>query len=174
MTERWLPVPGYEDLYEVSDLGRVRSVDRVIPRKTGLARYRGQVLKVWIRPSGYAQVVLSASGRQQSYLVHELVAAAFIGPRPGRLWVAHNDGDPSNNAASNLRYDTPTGNHGDKRAHGTLLLGETHPNARLSEVDVKEIRSRYARERKVDLAAEFGVTANHIYRIAKGVKWSHV
>ena len=173
--ETWKAVPGFEGLYEVSDLGRVRSLDRTIERATGPATYRGRVLRQSVREvGGYASVGLSDHGVQSTHLVHELVAAAFLGPRPLGMHVCHNDGAAANNVAANLRYDTPVGNHADKLRHGTLKHSEAHHNARLNREQIAEIRRRYASGIKEDLATEFGVNANHIYRIAVRKRWAHV
>jgi hypothetical protein len=64
-------------------------------------------------------VTLCSNGRQESWFVHQLVAAAFLGPRPDGLEVRHLDGDPLNNAVSNLAYGTRLENIQDKKRHGT-------------------------------------------------------
>jgi hypothetical protein len=69
---------------------------------------------------GYPQVSLAGSGRKpEGHRVYNLVAAAFLGPKPPGLEVCHDDGDASNTAADNLRYDTRTANERDKQLHGT-------------------------------------------------------
>ncbi|WP_280389267.1 NUMOD4 domain-containing protein [Nocardia wallacei] len=113
--ERWRPIPGHPG-YEVSDRGRVRSLDRVVKTSKGMSQRRGKVLSTWVNPqTGYLQVGLSGT----NHAVHVLVAAAFIGPRPEGNHVCHNDGVRINCHVSNLRYDTPSGNRLDKRIHGT-------------------------------------------------------
>jgi hypothetical protein len=115
--ERWLPVPDWEDLYEVSDLGRVRS----LPRITG-GQWRnrpGQVLKPYDRAKGYKEVSLMRGGRACKRKVHLLVLAAFVGPRPTGLQTRHLDGNPANNKLGNLIYGTPSENNHDRVRHGT-------------------------------------------------------
>lgn len=122
--ERWLPIAGYEGLYEVSDLGRVRSLDRVTPFRNSQRTLRGKVLKPQQsgRASGvrYLGVFLSKDGIVRQQKVHRLVALAFMpeGNQDG-MEVCHNDGDPYNNRLENLRWDTRSGNHNDKHRHGT-------------------------------------------------------
>lgn len=120
--ERWLECA---EGYEVSDLGNVRSLDRTVVRRNGSAyTVQGKQLTPNITLTGYARVSL---GKGNLHLVHHLVAAAFIGPRPDGHDVCHNDGDRLNNAAANLRYDTRRGNLLDKRKHGTdHNIGKTH------------------------------------------------
>lgn len=110
--ETWLPVVGWEGLYEVSDLGRVRRI--FLPPYEG---YR--VLRLHPDGYGYPSVGLSGRGKKARPKVHKLVAEAFLGPRPPGLEICHNDGDKTNAVPSNLRYDTRIANESDKRLHGT-------------------------------------------------------
>jgi hypothetical protein len=115
-TETWKPIPGYEGVYEVSDLGRVRSM----PRRLSDGRmWKGRVLRPTPQPSGHLHVTLSLAGEPSNVLVHRLVLAAFIGPCPVRMEGCHADGDPSNNRLANLRWDTKPANAEDSIAHGT-------------------------------------------------------
>lgn len=107
--EQWRPVVGYEGIYEVSDHGRVRSLDRFnhIGR-----RYRGRVLRPSTDRGGYQRVVLSQNGNCKTAKIHSLVLEAFVGPRPDGLHVCHGDSNPANNHLSNLRYATQSENQG--------------------------------------------------------------
>lgn len=118
--ERWLPVPGYEGYYEVSDHGNVRSVDRWVPRVDGKRNhYTGKALTLLVDPEGYRVVRLSRDGQTRSKFAHRLVVEAFNGPVPDGLVCCHNDNDPSNNRLDNIRVDTQAGNIADKRRFGT-------------------------------------------------------
>src|ERR1022692_1435720 len=122
-TERWLPVVGYEGLYDVSDLGRVRS----LPRRN----CRGTVLRPTLTKLGYLRVEPCADGSGRKVMVHVLVAAAFHGPCPPGLEVRHLDGNSQNNAASNLAYGTASENCLDMVQHGT------HHKARVTHCPAK-------------------------------------
>lgn len=117
--EEWRPIPGQEGSYEVSNLGRVRSLDRVITEKTGKSRRkRGRVLKPF-KGDAYGHGVVSFGKRDRHY-VHHVVLETFAGPRPSPAHEAcHNDGDPRNNALGNLRWDTASANQRDRLKHGT-------------------------------------------------------
>ena len=119
--ERWKPVNGYEGIYEVSNHGRVRSVDRTVTYSNGqVHRYKGKILRTpLLQQTGYPFVKLSNQGKNQVRTVHSLVAETFIGTRPDGMEVCHNDGDRANNHLDNLRYDTPSENELDKLRHGT-------------------------------------------------------
>lgn len=119
VSESWRPVAGYERLYEVSDLGRIRSLPR--------SKTAGRVLKQMCNKQGYCQVSLSRDGVRRNAFVHVVVAAAFHGPRPHHLVTRHLDGDPSNNKAPNLVYGTESENALDRIRHGRHnQLNKTH------------------------------------------------
>lgn len=107
-SESWLPVPGYEGHYEVSDLGRVKSHKRSSPR----------ILKPGISTGGYPLVTLCLNGRA-TWLVHRLVMRAFVGAQPQGMETRHLDGNPTNNALSNLAYGSGSENQQDRLRHGT-------------------------------------------------------
>lgn len=116
VNERWLAVPGYEGRYEVSDLGNVRSLDRI--RSHG-RRWRGRTLKPYPMPRGYLMVNLWLDNTQRIWLVHRLVLLVFVGPAPEGMEGLHRDGDNTNNNLSNLRWGTHSENQLDQVAHGT-------------------------------------------------------
>lgn len=119
MTEEWRQIAGYEGYYEVSNHGRVRSLDRVIARKgKGSCLYRGRVISPG--DSGWnLQVGLSKGHRRWFPLVHRLVLEAFVGPCPEGMECCHNDGDYRNNHLTNIRWDTHVNNMRDSIQHGT-------------------------------------------------------
>ncbi len=113
MTEEWRPIARYK-YYEVSNLGRVRSKDRVLMRVnrwgvTAPFKLRGRILKPRTYPNGYLGLPLGADSTE--HLVHRLVAAAFIKRRPGATQVNHLDGARANNRAENLEWCTCSENH---------------------------------------------------------------
>lgn len=164
--EIWKPIPGYEGRYEASDQGRIRSV----PRKVRGCHWNGaefqrsvpgRILKPGrYNDSGHLSVVLGrgTNGRP----VHQLVLLTFVGPPPEGMEVCHNDGDPANNALTNLRYDTRRNNILDSYRHGT-------GRSNLAPVDVRTIRERLAAgERGSVLAREYRTTQTTISRIKLG------
>jgi hypothetical protein len=123
-TEQWRPIPGYEGYYEVSDHGRVRSVERVVVRSDGRScRYPGVVLQPFLRDDCHRTVTLARDGRRQTRWVYQLVMLAFVGPPPPGMEVCHWDGNGSNDVLSNLRYDTRSANIRDQVRHGTHNSG---------------------------------------------------
>lgn len=124
--ERWLPIPGWEGRYSVSDEGRVRSETRTTVYPDGSARvFKGRVLKCGLDTSGYHHASLSDQGRHTVLSVHLLVLAAFVGPRPaGSEEVRHLDGDKTNNRLENLRYGTRSENQLDNVRLGVHHLSK--------------------------------------------------
>ena len=107
MDEEWLAVPGYEGLYEVSSLGRVRSLDRIVSRKNSTPRkIKGVTLKTFYSNDGYERVELNKDGRGIKYTVHSLVASAFIPKPEGNVEVCHGPAGIRDNSVNNLRWDT--------------------------------------------------------------------
>lgn len=105
--EIWLPVRGYEGLYEVSDKGRVRSLDRKVIYSTGReVLHRGRILKDTAGKAGYPQVVLTKDKEKKNYSVHRLVAEAFIPNPENKEQVNHIDRNKENNNISNLEWVT--------------------------------------------------------------------
>lgn len=119
--EVWLPVVGYEGRYEVSNLGRVRSLDRVVIRGNNIHQpMRGRILKPWGKGGeGDRAHQVVTLGHYDRHYVHTLVLEAFTGPRPDGHEGCHNDGNPLNNRADNLRWDTASANQRDRLTHGT-------------------------------------------------------
>ena len=116
---KWLPVVGYEGLYEVSDDGRVRSVDRIIECRDGRKiPCLSSELAPWTW-AGYRLVKLSKDGNKRTHRIHSLVLTAFSGPRPPGMVACHNNGDKEDLRAVNLRWDTQGNNLRDAVRHGT-------------------------------------------------------
>ena len=101
MTEEWRPIVGYEGLYEVSNTGQVRSLDKYDSMNRFL---RGRILRLFTDGLGYLRAQLYSSSKRKSFLVHRLVAQAFI-PNPDNLpQVNHRDENPSNDNVDNLEW----------------------------------------------------------------------
>lgn len=103
--ERWLPINGYEGAYEVSNVGRIRSLSRVITKINGAKYYKkGRMRVPVINGCGYLAVNLCMDGKCLSTRVHKIVVETFLGYSD--LHVDHIDGDKKNNNIDNLEYVT--------------------------------------------------------------------
>lgn len=167
--ERWLPVVGFEDRYEVSDQGRVRSLDIVARNGRKCA---GRILSPGIDKTFRQHVTLKINGKQTSIRVHTLVITAFIGPKPLGKECAHGNGNPSDNRLANLQWKTPIENNADKIRHGTQWHGETAPGSKLIAEDIPRIfdlRTAKVPYRKIGFY--FGIAESTIRGIFNGKRW---
>ena len=103
--EIWKDILGYEGLYQVSNFGRVRSLDRIVKEKNGKNKFlKGKILKYILVYGGYMVVRLSKNGILKNYYVHRLVAQAFLDNPDNLPCVNHKDENPQNNVVSNLEW----------------------------------------------------------------------
>lgn len=117
--EQWLPVLDWEGFYEVSDQGRVRSLDRTIIRSDGkVKRFRGKFLAPQDDGKGYPQVSLSRNAKPRTYHIHRLVLDAFVGPRPEGKETCHGNDVSDDNLLENLRWDYHPANQREMVANG--------------------------------------------------------
>lgn len=159
--EVWRDIPGYEGAYQVSSLGRVRSVERRVLRSDGIVyTIHEKILRPNVNKRGYYSLVLRKNKRDVTREVHGLVALAFLGERtPGDEEVRHIDGDRLNNSAENLRYGTRSQNQLD-------LYAQRGYHHRLTPEEAKEIRKRRsAGETGRALAKAFGCSESNISEI---------
>lgn len=168
-TTLWRTVPGYP-AYEVS-------VDGVVRRCQGFrCRRAHRVLVPFVRPNGYAQILLYQRAQRRRFGVHQLVALAFLGPKPSpQHEVAHLDGQRLNNHVSNLAWLLHSENERHKDLHGTRLRGSQIGNAKLTEAQVVLIRQALAVGiRQCVLAQAYGVSDSTVSLIARAKTWRHV
>lgn len=144
--EVWKDVQGYKGYYQVSNMGRVRSLDRWIPRMDVLnfRLMKGRILKSTYVGNGYPQVNLSKKGKVKICDIHRLVLEAFVGTCPDSMECRHIDGDKSNAKLSNIKWGTPVQNQKDRNKHGTCNSGDRNGHAKLSWEKVLWIRRKYA------------------------------
>lgn len=175
--ERWKPVVGWDGFYEVSDLGRVRGLDRYITRRYKDGREmqvfcRGRVLKQGLCGNlvKYPYVMLQRYGEYEIRKVHHLVLEAFVGLRPAGTECRHGEGGHLDNRLVNLCWGTKQENNGpDKLRDGHLYWGERHPNAKLTAETVAEIRRRRrAGESGASIGRDLGVSASYVNQLATG------
>lgn len=149
----WRALPGWP--YFVSDEGQIRHARRKVPVRPGLDR------------DGYEKITLSNRGVLKSAKVHQLVALAFLGPKPSpRHVVAHWDGSRRNNTPANLRWCLPKDNSADRERHGTVPRGLRHGKAKYSDEAIAAVRASSATTD--DAARLFGMTPSYVRRVRRG------
>jgi hypothetical protein len=178
--EIWRPVKGYEGLYEVSNLGRVKSVSRVIRggRYNCDRLFKERILKqAACKGNGfYHRVQLNKDSNGRMFAVHRLVAEAFIPNPENKPEVNHVDANRFNNTVENLEWVTQEENIEHARINGLLSKskGEDRWCAKLKETDVFEIRElhRSGKMNQKEIAKVFNVDHSNINSIIKGKTWS--
>ncbi len=132
--EVWLPIEGYEGLYEVSNMGRIKSLEktRVVGHGTQIRVYP-EIIKKTSNIKGYISVSLNGEHRTNNFLVHRLVAIAFISNSEGKKEVNHIGGDKNDNRASQLAWCTPSENmsHAHRTGLKSGLVGGDNGSAKL-------------------------------------------
>ncbi len=173
--ETWKNVQKYDGKYQVSNMGKLRALYR--KERNGNREYSVPlVISPFTITRGYQIVSLYKDGKQIKTLLHRLVLATFCGmPANREMDCAHLDGNPKNNALVNLAWVTKKENQSHRKIHGTDCSGEKHPNAKLTNNDVRMIRQLLDSgvSRKI-VAGKFGVTTHTIYRIVHKKQWASV
>lgn len=108
--EIWRPIADYENSYEVSNRGGVRSKDRSVSNGKVLYEKKGHAMKLSNTTTGYYKIALYKNGKRSEFKVHRLVAAAFIPRVEGKNLINHKDGNPKNNDVTNLEWCTQSEN----------------------------------------------------------------
>ena len=175
MEEVWKDIPGFEGRYQVSNLGRIKSLDYKARAKNGnfTRPVKGRILKQgW--NGFYFHVRLGATKTQ---LVHRIVATVFCKNPDKKPCVDHLDSDPKNNHCKNLEWVTSKENN--QRIFKRGSIGSARPASKLTEKDVRHIRSEYFYNDqnpkiKEKLSKGYGVHIATIGRIVNYYGWNHV
>jgi hypothetical protein len=166
----WKPVLGFEGFYEVSQEGQIRSIARQHPK---IKRWMGGgIVKPILGSRGYFVINLTKTGVRKQLFLHKIVLEAFIGLRPIGYEACHNDGNPINCRIENLRWDTKSNNHQDKKKHGTWQVGEKANNVKLTNLIVLEIRSKKLTASQA--VKEYGLSLTNAKRIVNFQTWKHL
>lgn len=171
--EIWKDVPGYEGYYQVSNLGRVKSLERKVPHeRKGFEFIKERILKQHIKR--YSFVVLSKNRKKINKTVHRLVALAFIPNPENKPQVNHIDGIKYNNCVENLEWCTIEYNNNHALVNNLKPKGENHGSAKLSEKEVIEIRNINNSLSVRDIAKTYNVQKCTISKILKRKTWKHI
>ena len=166
MIEKWRAVIGYEGIYAISSLGRIRR--------------NGRIIRASINPHGYWQVGLCVGGKSVTRKVHRIVAMSFLGlPPKGRPWVNHIDGRKLNNCVENLEWSSPSENIQHGYDNGLQVVkrcrGEANGSAKLTEDSVRSIRARRRTgEPLKSIAVDYGIHFGTVSGICRRTRWAHV
>lgn len=144
--EVWKDIKGYEGCYQVSNLGKIRSLDRLVNKKGGGKRLlKGRVLKTYIKKNGYEQIGLTVNGDTKYFTIHRLVAVHFIkNDDPDKNVINHKNGIKTDNKKTNLEWCT----HSYNVKHSFDVLGYKAHNRKLTDDQVRYIRKHGVKGRK--------------------------
>lgn len=179
--EIWKDVIGYEGLYAVSNLGRIKSYDKIVKTKKLDYIRKGKILEQHAFCNGYLKTKLyNGSGKFWNTPVHRLVATVFIENPNNYPIINHIDGDKTNNHIDNLEWCTQS--HNNRHAYRTGLkrlenyTGEGNPTSKLTTEQVLSIRREYsAGTTSINkLAKKYNTVAGNIYFILKRQTWKYV
>ena len=162
LVETWKPITDYEELYQISNLGNVKSLKR------------GKNLKSWIC-KGYKQVRLCKDGVCKTYYIHRLVALTFLINPLNLKQVNHIDGIRNNNTEKNLEWCSCLDNIIHSYKVLKTKLGENHPRATLKEQEVLKILDLLEKKTsQTEIAKIFNVSKYVIFDIKRGKSWSYL
>lgn len=180
--EVWKSVVGYEDSYQISNFGRVKSLPREMWNGWNFFTSKELILKLQEDYKGYYTIGLAENGNRKTMKVHRLVAQAFI-PNPNNLpFINHKDENPKNNNVDNLEWCTPLYNNLYKDAHirGGLVT-RNHKNTSkpiqqlsLEGVLIKEYPSMQQAQREGYNQSSISRCCSGQYSHHKGYKWRYV
>lgn len=161
MKEIWKPVKGFEDYYKVSNLGRVKSLSRVVPFGSQQRTVNGKFLSQIDHGNGYVYVTFSTKNKHKNKYVHRIVCESFK-DNPNKLEeVNHIDGNKQNNCIENLEWITGINNKRHAMKTGLSASGSKKTTAKLSRAEARQIK----REKLVGIPSKI-IATNHEVSIA--------
>lgn len=174
MKEIWKDIEGYEGIYQISNLGRVKSLIRVIKRSDGkIKTFKERILKPALNTFGYPYVNLSKQGKVKSFVVHRLVVKAFILNIGNKSDVNHINGIKTDNRVVNLEWNTRSENVQHAFDNGlNNNKGSKHTNSKLTEKEILEMRN--SKLTQTELAKIYNVSQSVISNIKNRKIWNHI
>lgn len=174
--EIWKPVKGYEGMYQVSNLGRVRSLDRLIHQKDRWGnirptRYKGKLKKGSLKNTGYYAINLK---EKRDISIHRLVAEAFIPNPENKPCVNHINGIKTDNRVENLEWCTYRENTVHAYKNDLSKKGKKHYKTNLNEKQVRDIKYNLSHLSDREAAEKYGIVTGAVWNIRNNMNWKHI
>jgi hypothetical protein len=188
--EAWKDIIGFEGLYQISSLGRIKSCERLARARHGMIRIKEKILKLSV-VKGYPYITLLKNGKRVGFSIHRLIATAFIERIEGKTHVNHINGIKSDNRIENLEWCTHaenmrhaiekglkcnirSDNYNEILKSGRFLPGSKNRSAKLCEKQVSEIKNSDRSITAVIIVKDYNISAGIVRRIRRGEIWKHI
>jgi len=169
--EIWKPIINYENLYEISNYGRIKRI-----ANGSNSTFIGKILKPQkISKYGHLGIRLYKDNNNKLFPIHRLVLETFIGPSPIGMQCRHLDGNPQNNKLDNLKWGTCKENSEDRIAHGKSGKGSNGSMSKLTEQNIPEIKLLYRQGiSQINISRVYNVSKYIIWAIIHNKIWKHI
>lgn len=174
--ERWKDIEGYEGYYQISSLGRVKSLSRSVPHyKKGVQPIHEKILKKRIGKRGY-YVSLLSSKKNKLAKIHRLIAAAFMPNPENKPFINHKNGIKTDNRIENLEWCTGSENvqHAFNIGLKKGMKGSKHPKANITEEQAKSIKYGHKGLNQLQIAKIYNISNVTVSHIRRGRTWTHI
>ena len=176
--EEWKDIPNYEGIYQVSDLGRIKSLSGLLATKSGVIKQRyNKIMSQIIKSNGYLSIMFSVNSNQKRFHVHRLVAISFISNPENKPEVNHKNCIKTHNYKMNLEWNTVQENTDHAVLNNLNCKGEKAPWSKLTSTKIIAIRRLYKINpyfNKTNVAKKLGVKDTTIHKIIRNQRWKHL
>lgn len=175
--EKWKDVKGYEGKYKVSNLGRVKSIKRMVKHSDNSKRTNKERILIPIDiGNGYYRVTLYNGSGSKNIFIHRLVAEHFIPNPENKPEINHKDLDPSNNHKNNLEWSTRKENLSHAKENGVARVGEKHGMCKINRKTATKIKQMLSNKgcNMAEISRQLDVSYNTVYDIKRGRTWKHI
>ena len=175
--ETWKPVIGYESIYEVSNLGRVKSLERKVPCDENRFKIVKSKIMFYEESKGYLRVKLCRDNKSKKFFVHRLVLSSFGKRIEGKDFVNHINGIKTDNRFENLEWCTTSENlkHAYSIGLAETFKGINHVNHKLTDNEVLEIyQLKNQGKTQQQISDKYNISRSNISLILSGKAWAHL
>jgi len=174
--EKWTQIIGLEGVFDGSNLGRVKSLERLSPYKHSFRRVKEKILTASLDDKGYYRYCLHHNRQYDNFLLHRLIAIHFIPNPENKPEVNHIDGNTKNNDFWNLEWNTPKENIENAFKSGLMSSrkGIKNNGSKLTELQVLEIRELHGKITQAKISDLYGLNISTVYNIIKRKSWNHI